>query len=235
MHGGRSTLKAQCHADEKQLEFTLSEVPSPCLQAVLELGYSEAGNVFRRTLPMTAPHDDRVCRNFERYAEDMVLQTARVQTIPWEQGLSAFLELVEPHQLDWWVGGSAALAIRGFNVIPRDFDLITDDQSAQRLGVLLADYLIEPVTQVDWFCKWWGRAFLQTRIEWVGDVDERADQPAVSDFGPTAARRLETVMWQGHPIRVPPLELQLEVSKRRGLRSRVEQIERRLSATELDE
>ena len=93
----------------------------------------------------------------------------------------------------------------------------------------MLDYLIEPVTQVNWFCRWWGRAFLYARIEWVGGVDERADQPTVSDFGSTAARRLETVSWQGHAIRVPPLDLQREVSQRRGLTNRVAQIERALT------
>ncbi len=44
----------------------------------------------------------------------------------------------------------------------------------------------------------------------------------MSDFGPTAENRVETLVWRDREIRVPPLELQLEVSKRRGLNERVE-------------
>lgn len=219
-------MKATSHVVDHHIEFVLSDVAPMYHQAIRDLGYSETANEFRRILPATTPHLDRICRNFEQYAQEMVLQTARVHAPPWEQALHAFLQRVEPHHLDWWVGGSAALAIRGLEVTPRDFDIVIDNRGAQHLGHILLDYLIEPVTPVDWFCTWWGRAFLYARIEWVGGVDERADQPAISDFGPTAARRLETVMWNGHSIRVPPLELQLEVSKRRGLMSRVEQIER---------
>ena len=219
-------MKARCHEDGKRLEYVLSEVPSPCRQAVVDLGYEQSGPEFRRTLPLTAPYDERVGRTFGRDAEAMVLQTARVQTVPWEKALLAFLELVEPHRLDWWLGGSAALAVRGLDLNPRDFDLVTDEEGAQRLGEVLAEHLVEPLTRVDWFCTWWGRAFLHARLEWVGGLDPRADQPAVSDFGPTAAARLETVHWRGHPIRVPPLELQLEVSRRRGMWGRVELIER---------
>jgi len=59
-------------------------------------------------------------------------------------------------------------------------------------------------------------------------VNQRADDPLPSDFGPTAASRLEQVTWHGTVLRVPPLDLQLEVSKRRGLADRVAKIERAL-------
>lgn len=48
------------------------------------------------------------------------------------------------------------------------------------------------------------------------------------DQGPIAASRLEVIRWRGYDIRVPPLELQLEVSRRRGLGERVAIIERAL-------
>lgn len=158
----------------------------------------------------------------------MVLQTARVQPVPWEQALQAFLDLVEPFAINWWLAGSAALAVRGLDIAPRDFDIVVNDAGAQTLGVVLQGYLVEPVSNVDWFCNWWGRAFLHARFEWVGGVDERADTPVISDFGPSAASQLECVNWHGRMLRVPPLDLQLEVSKRRGLSDRVEQIEQLL-------
>ena len=50
------------------------------------------------------------------------------------------------------------------------------------------------------------------------------DDPHPSDFGPAAAERLETVSWRGHDLRVPPLEMQRQVSLRRGLGERVRQV-----------
>src|SRR5579863_3031085 len=103
------------------------------------------------------------------------------------------------------------------------------DKDAHRLGDLLLDNLIEPVQSTpDWFCNWFGRAFLHARVEWVGGVDERADTPEVSDFGPTAASRKETVVWHGHQLQVPPLDMQLRASEARGMTDRVEQIKRLL-------
>ena len=113
------------------------------------------------------------------------------------------------------------------DIEPRDIDLVVADADAASLGMLLLDHLYEPVMPVEgWICNWFGRAFLHARIEWVGGVHETVDQESISDFGPTAAVRLETVVWQDREIRVPPLDLQLEVSRRRGLTERVEMIER---------
>lgn len=137
------------------------------------------------------------------------------------------MERLHGHTINWFLGGSAALAARGIPVAPRDFDIITDDAGAQQLGTLFADVLIEPVVPVHgWMCNWFGRAFLEARFEWVGGVDARADTPHVSDYGPIAAQRLEVIVWQGYEIFVPPLDLQLAVSQQRGLTERVAAIER---------
>jgi len=96
-------------------------------------------------------------------------------------------------------------------------DLVVDDAGARCLDEALLDDLIEPVVSVEgWVCDWFGRAFPGALIEWVGGVDERADQPASGDFGPIAASRRETVSWRGHRLHVPPLDLQLAVSEARG-------------------
>jgi len=158
-------MNTRCQVVGNEVVFVLSDVDPVYHQAVRDLGYDEADGVFRRTLPVTTPDLDRVCSNFARYAEAMVLQTARVQPVPWEQALHAFLDLVEPLEINWWLAGSAALAVRGLDITPRDFDVNVDDAGAHMLGVVLQDYLVEPVSNLDWFCNWWGRAFLHARFE----------------------------------------------------------------------
>jgi len=223
-------MRTMCKTVGEQTWFMIADLDPAYHAAARDLAYSPAEEGFAKSYPAGTPHLDTIYEHFARYAEPMILQAARAMPVPWEQALEALLERVAGEPLDWWIGGSAALALRGAPVAPRDFDLIVDAASAQRLGGLLFDYLIEPVVPVEgWFCSWWGRAFLHARIEWVGEVGERADQPEMSDFGPAAARRLETIAWRGHAIRVPPLDLQLRVSRRRGLAERVAHIERLLA------
>jgi hypothetical protein len=85
-----------------------------------------------------------------------------------------------------------------------------------------------------WICHWFGRAFPGALVEWVGGVDDRADQPTPSDYGPTAARRREMIRWRGHWLRVPPLELQLAVNERRGRIERAELIRAALRTASVD-
>ena len=205
--------------------FIIADLEPAYEDAVRELYYSLVEGGFAKRYPADTPHLDRIYRNFEQYAEEMVFQTAQIHPVPWDNALSAFLQIIEGRKIDWMLVGSAALAIRGMDITPRDLDLVVDNASAIELGELLMDYLIEPVLpSPGWIGDYFGRAFLHARLEWVGGVHDSVDTHDVTDFGPIAAERHEVVNWCGNEIRVPPLELQLEVSKRRGLVDRVEKI-----------
>lgn len=205
--------------------FILADVAPAYHEAVRSLHYTPIAEGFAKSYPADAPNLDRIYQNFEQHAEEMVLQTARIYPAPWEQALSAFLHIIAGLQLDWWLTGSAALAVRGLDIVPGDLDLVVDNPAAGQLGDLLLDYLVEPLQpSPGWIWHCFGRAFLHTRLEWVGGVNESADSPETSDFGPAAAKRLEVVTWRGAEIRVPPLDLQLAVSQRRGLGERAEKI-----------
>jgi hypothetical protein len=142
--------------------------------------------------------------------------------VPWEAALDGVCGRLESGGIDWWLCGSAALAVRGAALVPRDLDLVVADADAVAVGGLLADGLIEPVCPAGWaISTWWGRAFLHARVEWVGGVTPAADEPQVSDHGPTAANSLQAIRWRDWDIRVPPLHLQRAVSARRGMADRV--------------
>lgn len=210
--------------------FIITEVEPAYQDALRDLYYLDMGDGFGRGFPNDTPNLDRAYANFQRYAEEMVLQLAGVRHVPWEKALSAFIRLIEGHDIDWWLAGSAALSVRGMDIEPRDLDLVVGSSDARRLGDLLLDYLYEPVIPVhDWIGDWWGRAFLHARVEWVGGIRADVDASGVTDFGPIAQSRLETVTWRGSSIRVPPLHLQLQVTERRGLVERVDTIRRFIS------
>ena len=211
----------------EQTSFIVAEADPACLQALRDLEFTETVDGFAMSFPSASPLLDRAYDNFARDAEEMILQTARLRSVPWDHALEAFLSIVEDEAFSWWLVGSTALAVRGLDVIPRDIDLSVDNAGAQRLAELLADSIVQPVQATpNWFCDWFGRAFLHARIEWVGGVDARADDPEISDFGSTAASRMQTIQWRGHSVHVPPLDLQLLVSQRRGLSERVAQIQK---------
>jgi hypothetical protein len=223
-------VKTLRKTDGLTTSFIIADVDPVYQDAVRSLYYGPCEEGFSKTFPANTPDLDRIFLNFERYAHEMVLQTARVHTANWEKALSAFLKIVEDSEIDWWLTGSAALAVRGLDIAPGDIDLVTNDAGAARLSELLLEYLLEPLQPSSgWIWNSFGRAFLHVRLEWVGGVNHSADHPDPSDFGPAAAKRLARVLWNGQEIRVPPLDLQLEVSKRRGLTERADKINQFLS------
>lgn len=208
-------------------EFRLVHVPDELLPAVRKAAFvfSERGGHWFKRFPPGTPHLDRAWSNFVRLILPMLRQTAGLDPVPWAAALDEVCRRLTPAGVDWWLTGSAALAVRGAPVTPGDLDLVVSDADAHRVGDLLLDGLVEPVVPADWFCSWWGRAMLGARVEWVGGVGPSADEPAPTDFGLVAAARLEAVPWRDWSIRVPPLDLQRAVSVRRGLVDRVELID----------
>jgi hypothetical protein len=208
------------------IQFRLVDLTPDMEKAAGDLQYARVEPaVYAKSFPDDALYLAESFTNLRRDAEAMLLQKARPQATKWEPVMLNLLQRIEGHGLTWWLRGSAALAVRDLPIIPRDIDLTTDDAGALKLGKLLLDYLVEPVLPVQgWFCNWWGRAFWGMRIEWMGGVNASADQPDVGDFGPAAEQRAEVVRWRGYDIRVPPLDLQLAVSERRGLIDRAQLI-----------
>lgn len=210
--------------------FVISGLEPKYFDAVGHLFYAEKDGVFMKGFRSDASHLDKCYRNFERHIEEIILQMADVHPVPWEKALLAFLDKTECERIDWWLSGSAALAVRGVEIMPHDIDVITDEPGALKLGEVLQDYLFEPIVDTQgWICKVFGKAFLYAAIDVAGDVDENVGKPEPSDYGPVAASRLETVEWRGNRIRVPPLDLQLRQCERRGLTDRVRKIKQAIS------
>jgi len=222
---GVDDMKTKLRIKGDHAYFVITELDERFHNAAEAMFYNRVEDGFAKRFPTNTPRLDNAYWNFEKYIEEVILQMAGVHPVPWEKSLLAFLDVVEAQDIDWWLTGSAALTVRGLDIVPHDFDIVVDAEGAHKLGELLSDYVFEPVVDCEgWFFKWFGRAFLHARIEWVGAVNDSADEPEVSEFGPTAASSLETAYWREHEIRVPPLRLQLRHSERRGLTDRVRKI-----------
>jgi hypothetical protein len=208
--------------------FIITDLDPLYYPAMHQLYFQPIEDGFAKNFPANTPHLERIFSNFERYAEEMVRQTADNSLICWEKSLQGFLEYIEAQNINWYLVGSAALAVRGMHVMPHDIDIVlTDEGSTKRISDLLLDYTVEPMVKSEnWVARWFMRAFFHARIEFVGEVLPVVDDDGPCDFGPMAASRLETIEWRGKLICVPPIDLMLEVTERRGLDDRATEIRR---------
>jgi len=212
-------------------EFWVFDVDERLRPALTTLWWEPVdGRGWRRVFESAPANQvDRAFGNLQRQLEPVLRQSAGIDPVPWQDALAHVCARFAPAGVDWWLAGSAALAVRGAPVAPGDLDLIVSGGDSCLAGDLLLDGLIEPVNRGEWnISEWWGRAFASARIEWAGGITAAADEPEITDFGPVAAAALDSVRWRSWDIRVPPLRLQRSVSVRRGLHDRAALIDRLL-------
>jgi hypothetical protein len=132
-------------------------------------------------------------------------------------------------QIDWWLTGSAALYVRGIEVHPHDIDVMTFKTEIAKIRNVVFPYIVEPFHHVQgWVVKGFGVVDYHYRIDVAFEPEDWVDGQEPLDFGPYAQQHLETVLWQGFSIKVPPLVLHLRSNELRGRQDRVEQIAKHL-------
>lgn len=152
---------------------------------------------------------------------------------PWPVVLRAVADVLDACRADWFLVGSAAVAVRGIAVDPGDIDvcLLGGVEEAQCLCQAMHRHLIFPLRDMGRVigARWFSRAWLRLAVEWMADPDPDADAAfarngSACEWGRTALGAGETVEWDGRCVRLPPLWLQLQVADQRLLFDRADRI-----------
>ena len=93
-------MKTICKTVGKQTLFILVDLDPIYHDAARSLYFVEMEDGFAKTFPADTPHLARIFQNFERDAEEMVLQTVGVHPVPWKQALSSLLQIIEPYNIE---------------------------------------------------------------------------------------------------------------------------------------
>jgi hypothetical protein len=215
------TLATAVEERTDTVRFVVTTVDPLYADRLAHMGYLPAGGdrFATRWFPRS-PELPRIHDRFAASIETMILQSARLVPVPWEDALLELLQRLEGTPLQWWLYGSCALAIRGLDVAPGDVDVNVDD--AEEAGRILEDLLVAPVERfTGWIAGAGGRAFCHAIVEWVSEPRRELDDPsAPHEQGPLIAGALDVVEWRGHAVRVPPLDAQLRACEQRGLTER---------------
>ena len=92
--------------------------------------------------------------------------------------------------------GSAALALRGVEVVPGDIDVNVSD--AYRAGELFDDLMVTPVEELDGsVASRVGRAFCGAIIEWLSEPDAEIDDPGETHVSKARTSRICSRPWSG--------------------------------------
>lgn len=202
---GDRDLQTLLRPGRDHVEFVVATGDPLCQDRLIKMGWQpEGAGVFRRRLSNSGDVA-RIFANFDAHIEEMILQSAGLRPVRWQEALAEFVDRVAgpfaDRGLRWWLYGSGALAVRGLDVEPGDLDLAVDDPWLA--GELLADRLVEPVTRMQgWVADSGGRAFCGAIVEWLSGAHPTGAVPP-HEQEPAAASHLELVSWRGRSVPVP--------------------------------
>ena len=189
---------------------SLTEVPRAYThQLVRGLDFTRDGGTFTWEYPSDAPCWEAAARTWQRDGAEMLDQAHGVRPVDWEAGLAWIAPILDGLGADWFVIGSAAMAVRGLAVAPGGVDVAMDEASADRLMPHVADGVLQPIVDMgDWpVATRKGHLFQGCAIWIIAGMKEQPTRPTLWDGAARAS--LETVTWRDREVRVPPIELQL--------------------------
>jgi hypothetical protein len=158
--------------------------------------------------PADAPGWPDAARNWVTDGPEMLDQKHGVRPADWEAGLAWIADILDDIEADWFLIGSAALAVRGMEVRPGGIDVALDEAGADRLGPHVGAGVLRPVIDSGGWevATRSGLLFQGCIISIVGGLhDQRWPRP----WDSAARTALESLTWQDRTLRVPPLDAML--------------------------
>ncbi|ERJ11397.1 nucleotidyltransferase family protein [Haloplasma contractile] len=216
--------------DKDMMEYQINNAGDEYKEALLHYGFEEKNHLliksYNKNTFMYAQDKEMLEKNFRSCLQEVVNHTLGKTTMDWEKSLEVIACRMEKNNIKWWLAGSAACAIRGINIIPKDIDVMTYKTEIKKIEKGFKDTTIEPFHYVtDWFVKGFGVVYLKGRVDIAFEPEESSDADQKVDFGCYAMNNLEVVEWKGYSIYVPPVELHIYPNKARGRNDRVKKIE----------
>lgn len=104
--------------------------------------------------------------NFNRHGETAVKQQLRVIPAPWGKALDSFTAEMSKIGVAWYLHGSAALALHGIDVTPKDVNVIIPNASDyDKVGTHFRKLAIEPFQRCEnWIMSGLGTIFLDAAV-----------------------------------------------------------------------
>jgi hypothetical protein len=198
--------------------YVVSDVPEDGRSRLLDDLYWPVEHSFLKQWG-ESPDMEIIAGNFEQHGVESLEQLLKIRPTPWEQALSAFSEKLAGTGIRWYIHGSAAMAIWGIDVAPRDLNIIFPDLSDfDRVRQLfLADTIYPLELCPGWVAAGLGGLFIHANIGLA--FMNASDVPF--DMSP-----LQEVDWMGRKIAISPLEWLKRDNQHYGRAERVELIER---------
>jgi len=104
--------------------------------------------------------------NFTKYGETAIKQQLKIIKAPWKKALDLFISEIKKLGVDWYIHGSAAMALWGIDVEPKDVNIIISNYSDfDKVRNHFYKYAIRPIERCEnWLMSGYGEIFMEAVI-----------------------------------------------------------------------
>jgi len=205
--------------------YVVSDVPEEGRARLLDDLYWPVEHIYLKQFE-SRPDSETVAANFLEHGVESLEQILKLRPAPWEDALAALAGKLDGTGIRWYVHGSAAMALWGIDVAPRNLDIIFPDVSDfDRVREIFLAETIYPIERCDgWIMAGLGGLFLHANISLA--FHNAADEPFDMSL-------LKEVEWKGCKIAVSPLEWLKRDNRNFGRPERVALIEKAMNASSI--
>ena len=160
--------------------------------------------------------------NFAKFGETAVKQQLKIIQTPWEKALDLFIPEIEKLGVDWYVHGSAAMALWGIDVKPKDVNIIVANYSDfDKIRNHFCKFAITPIQRCDnWVMSGGGQIFMKAAIGiWVHN----------NELEPYDMSKLGNIVHNGKNIYVSSLDMLKQDNEYYDRPERVKLIQERMT------
>lgn len=167
-------------------------------------------------------NDFKYCAdNFTKYGELSIKQQLKMEPTPWETALNDFIKEAKKLDVDWYVHGSAAMALCEIDVTPKDINIIFPNYSDfDIVRNHFCKYAISPIERCDnWVMSGLGSIFMNASISLAFHNKEHE---------PYNMKTLNKIDYNGDYIYTSTLEMLKHDNESMNRYDRVEMIQQKL-------
>lgn len=181
----------------------------------------QIGNHFIKVYDQV-PDFQYCAENFKRYGEQYIKQSLKIEEASWEKALDRWISQMKELDVPWYIHGSAAMALWGMDVKPRNLDIIVPNASDfDKVRTVFYKFAIVPIQRCDhWVMSGGGDLFLDTPVSVYFHN---------KDCEPYDMDKLGKINYYGKEIRLSTLEMLHQDNQAYGRTERVRLIEEKLS------
>ena len=180
----------------------------------------QIGNSFIK--PYDNVKDFEYCaKNFTKYGELSMKQELKILPTPWEKALRLLIPAMKKIAVAWYIHGSAAMALWGIDVAPRDINIVIPNYSDyEKVRAHFYKLAIKPFERCEnWVMSGLGTIFLEANIGFAFHKKE---------LEPYDCNTLETIEYDGEKINIATLEMLRQDNEFYGRPERVRQIDEKI-------